>query len=72
MRLEVPMHSFIDVITNSSTEIFVRTHSNTVKLAEELIDEILVAARQDFPVEVSRVVPVRVLAVFAELDGEAL
>lgn len=38
------MHSFIDVITNSSTEIFVSTHGKTIEYAKELINDLLKVA----------------------------
>jgi hypothetical protein len=37
----IPFHSFVDVITNSSTTIFVGCHDNTIKYAKELIDTLL-------------------------------
>jgi len=42
--IEIPIHSFIDVITNSSTSVYVGCHDNTVKFAKELVDDLLKAA----------------------------
>ena len=41
MKLEIRIHSFIDIITNSSTEIFVQANMNTVKNIKALIDSVL-------------------------------
>jgi len=46
-EIAVPIHSFIDVVTNSSTSIFVGCHGNTIKYAKELIDSILRVAGSD-------------------------
>ena len=37
----IPIHSIIDVITNSSTEVFANTHGNSMKMAKELVNKIL-------------------------------
>ena len=37
----IPVHSFIDVITNSSTEIFVKTKDNSKLAMHEVINKIL-------------------------------
>ena len=42
--LRVNVHSFVDVITNSSTVIYVQCTNETTKLAKDLIDTILKAA----------------------------
>ncbi len=39
--LKLNIHSFIDVITNSSTETFLCAHSGSVDMTKEVIDEIL-------------------------------
>lgn len=44
MQLLIPIHSFIDVITNSSTSVYVGCHSNTVKFAKDLVNDLLKAA----------------------------
>lgn len=41
MKLIIPFHSFVDVITNSSTQIYVQAGDNTIKALKELIDNIL-------------------------------
>ncbi len=40
MKIKIPIHSQIDLITNSSTEIFVNAE-NSVEPCKELVDEIL-------------------------------
>ena len=42
-KIRLPIHSFVDVITNSSTVIYVQCHDKTIELAKELINEILEA-----------------------------
>lgn len=39
--LIIPIHSFVDVITNSSSEIFISADEGTVKAVKELIDTLL-------------------------------
>ena len=46
-NIEVKMHSFIDVITNSSTSIFITTHEKSVELFKELINKFLKSAGSD-------------------------
>ena len=41
--LIIPIHSFVDLITNSSTEIFVKADNNTINAIKEMIDCILKA-----------------------------
>ena len=41
MEITIRVHSFIDIITNSSTEIFVQANENTLKNIKSLIDSIL-------------------------------
>ena len=38
------IHSVLDVITNSSTSVYVGCHSNTIKFATEMINDLLKAA----------------------------
>lgn len=45
--IEIKVHSFIDVITNSSTEIYIGCHDNTVQYAKDLINSILAIAKSD-------------------------
>ena len=40
----LPVHSFVDVITNSSSEIFVAADQNTVKAIKKLVDNIISAS----------------------------
>lgn len=39
----IPIHSFVDLITNSSTEIYVSANDKTVGTIREVVDNILVA-----------------------------
>lgn len=41
--IKIKIHSLVDVITNSSTTIYVQCHDNTIKYAKELIDIFLQA-----------------------------
>lgn len=41
MEIKIKVHSFIDVITNSSTEIYVSADQGTIKAIKALIDNIL-------------------------------
>ncbi len=41
MKFIIPIHSFVDVITNSSSEIFISAEKSTVKAAIEMIDHLL-------------------------------
>ena len=45
--LYIPYHSFIDVITNSSTEIFVSCHGKTKETLFALINSLLAVAESD-------------------------
>lgn len=40
----IKIHSFIDLITNSSTEIFIQTHEKTLDATKDLVNKILLAA----------------------------
>lgn len=50
-KLVIPIHSFIDVVTNSSTSIYVGCHDNTIEYAKELIDTLLQVAGSDKKVD---------------------
>jgi len=45
--IRIPIHSFVDVITNSSTTIFVQVHDNTIQYAKDLINAFLEMAKSD-------------------------
>jgi len=45
--LKINVHSFIDVITNSSTEIYVSVGTNTVNFIKNIIDTTLKMAKSD-------------------------
>jgi hypothetical protein len=44
MKFKIPFHSFVDVITNSSTEIYVAATQKTVSMFREIIDYTLAVA----------------------------
>lgn len=44
LQAKVSLHSIVDVITNSSTEIFINVNSNTVKVFKKFIEKILTAS----------------------------
>ena len=39
--LRIPIHSFIDVITNSSTEVYNNAHDKSVEMAKGILAKIL-------------------------------
>jgi len=39
--IKIKPHSIVDVITNSSTVVYVQTHNNTIKYAKELVNTLL-------------------------------
>jgi hypothetical protein len=39
----IPIHSFVDLITNSSTEIYVSAHKETVAAIRKIVDALLLA-----------------------------
>lgn len=41
--LIIPIHSFVDVITNSSSEIFVAADAGTIKTIKKLVDNLIAA-----------------------------
>jgi len=45
--MKVSIHSFIDVITNSSTEIYVRPQKNAIGAMKDLVDKLLKASGSD-------------------------
>ena len=45
--LIIPVHSFVDVITNSSSEIFISADDGTVKAVKELINNLLKGVGSD-------------------------
>ena len=42
--LQIPVHSFVDLITNSSSEVFVCADRKTIEVFERAIDEVLRAS----------------------------
>ena len=47
MELRISLHSMVDVITNSSTVIFVNTHGKTIEYAKDLINSLLSMSGSD-------------------------
>ena len=45
--IKIPFHSFIDVITNSSTETYIKAHSKAQETVIEVMDKILKQAGSD-------------------------
>ena len=45
------IHSFIDIITNSSTEIFIRATNNTIKNIQSLVNNLLSIANSNLKCE---------------------
>ena len=43
MKIVIPVHSFVDVITNSSSEIFVSATDRTIEVAKNIVNEVLSA-----------------------------
>lgn len=46
-KITIKIHSFIDIITNSSTEIYVCADEGTVNCIKKLVDSILKAGKSD-------------------------
>lgn len=46
-KITIKIHSFIDIITNSSTEIFVKASNNTIKSIKELVNSLLAIAKSE-------------------------
>jgi len=46
-EIRVKIHSLVDVITNSSTVIYVQSHNNTIKYAKDLINNLLKISGSD-------------------------
>ena len=49
--LRIPLHSFVDLITNSSSEIFVSATDSTVTAIKKLVDSLLLAGGSKFTVD---------------------
>ena len=43
-KYSFPVHSFVDLITNSSTEIYIEASEKTVKAVKDLVNKILLSA----------------------------
>ena len=49
--LRIPLHSFVDLITNSSSEIFISATDSTVTAIRKLVDSLLLAGGSKFTVD---------------------
>lgn len=45
MQILLPIHCFIDAITNSYTSVYVGCHDNTIKFAKEVIDDLYISRK---------------------------
>lgn len=43
MTIKIPIHSFVDLTTNSSSEVFVEATDSTVKCIEDIVNNILLS-----------------------------
>jgi hypothetical protein len=46
--LIIPIHSFVDLITNSSSEIFVAADKSTITAIKKLVDNLFIAAKSPY------------------------
>jgi hypothetical protein len=46
-KLTIPMHSFVDLITNSSTEIYIQASEKTIESIKALVNNILKLGNSD-------------------------
>jgi len=46
--MKINTHSFVDVITNSSTEIYISTHDKSIEYVKGIIDNVLKAGQSKF------------------------
>lgn len=46
--IKIPVHSFVDLITNSSSELFVSATSSTLAAVNKLVDALLIAGGSKF------------------------
>lgn len=47
MKIKLNVHSFVDVITNSSTEIYIQVGQHTVDFLKRIVDGILKVAKSE-------------------------
>jgi len=47
MRASIPVHSFVDLVTNSSSETFIVSDRMTVETIKKMIDAILTAGKSE-------------------------
>ncbi len=45
--LRIPIHSFVDLITNSSTEIYIQADESTISGIKDIVNGILLAAKSE-------------------------
>lgn len=46
-QIKIAIHSYVDLITNSSTEIYVSAHDKTISAAKAMVNKVLAAAGSD-------------------------
>jgi len=46
--IKIHVHSFVDLITNSSTEIYIMASDKTIKTMRKLVNDILVAGKSNY------------------------
>jgi len=51
MKIKLNVHSFVDVITNSSTEIYIQVGQHTVDFIKRIVDGILKVAKSELTAE---------------------
>lgn len=74
-NIYIPIHSFVDLITNSSSEIFVSDTENTVTALKEAIDSLLKLIKSDktcndlFDVKLAYAKGIDVSSLIEEIEG---
>lgn len=49
--LTIPIHSFVDLITNSSTEIYIEADTGTIEAIKSLVNNLLKIAKSELTVD---------------------
>lgn len=66
----IKIHSFVDLITNSSSEIYVAAGDKTVKAVKEIIDNILALAKSELTCDDLFTVEIDYQKYYDDYDGE--
>ena len=69
-KYTLTIHSFVDLITNSSTELYVAAGDKTVKAVKEIIDNILALAKSDLTCDDLFTVEIDYQKYYDDYDGE--